>query len=177
MSILKKAMMTAAVGALIAPLAATAAPAASADFLAAGCLIKKGDYIVAIINHNSRHMKHDGHEKIQLPIGLNRDEEHPDLSPQDVALQQTEEETGVTVKLLSDDPLRVEETPKGKVYTFACAPVEAEAFDNLVRAPVDQFIEVVRVNPVTMKDPAGNIIDKEWRYKADQKFSADYTPR
>jgi hypothetical protein len=163
---------------IAAALTATAAvPAMAEDFLAAGCVINPKDkFVVAIINHNSRHIKHEGHEKLQLPIGKNRDEDHPNLSPQEVALQQTEEETGVPVKLLSSDPLRVQQTPKGKVYTFACAAQEDGAFDRLVRTPVDDFIEVVLINLETNKDPSGEPFKEQWRHPEDVPFLKNLIP-
>ena len=158
MSVLKKAMIAATL------VTAMAAPALAEDFMAAGCVIREGNFIVTTVNKIK--------DKLQLPVGTPKG----DLTAQQTAIAEASEETDVKLKLVSDKPVRIEDAPNGKVVFFECAPIDANAFKGLLRREKNDMIAVMLVDPHKMKDSAGNKIKMPWRYKGDGDFLKKWLP-
>lgn len=144
----------------------SAAPAMAEDFYAAGCVIREGDFVVATVNKVKN--------KLQLPTGTPKG----DLTPQQTAIMEASEETGVELRLVSNVPIRTENSPNGKIHFYECAAVKPDGFKGLVRKEINDMIGVMLVDPVTMKDAEGRKVKMPWRFSEDGKFLKNmFVPR
>lgn len=116
---------------------------------AAGCYIATPHGVVVSVNRLLN--------KIQLPMGRHRGEE----TAAQTAARETLEETGITVEV-GEPILHVESR---QVVLFACTPLIPVADYAALSAPdTAEVSEVLVLDPHTMQNVDGRVIDTPWRF-------------
>lgn len=119
------------------------------DFRAAGCYLPLADGIVVGINRTTN--------TVQLPMGRRDGSE----TAQATAARETMEETGIAV----DVGVKLLSVSDSSVHIFLCRPVQpVPPYDELRALDRLEVKEVLVVDPNTLRNYDGRIIDHKWRY-------------